>query len=141
MYNNITLTLAPQHLLPLRHICRANYESIMANPEASIETKEIAADLYHRVMLLHNAVNAEKIAVNTRAKYDRYVSNGKPVTTHANRPRKPAHTDTNDINTTEGRTPEQAQEPPQDMPDIPDIPDIPAQDPSANTATLQQRPF
>ena len=89
MDNNITLTLAPQHLRPLRHMCQANYESIMADPEASKEAKHIAADLYRRVMLLHNAVNAEEIAENTRAKYDRYISNGKRVTVHANAPGSP----------------------------------------------------
>lgn len=109
----ITLTLAPQHLRPLRHMCQANYESIMADPEASKEAKEIATDLYSRVKLLHNAVNAEEIAENTRAKYDRYISNGKRVTVHANAPRKPAQIDTNDNTTTEEKPLEQAQEPPQ----------------------------
>ena len=113
MDNNITLTLAPQHLRPLRHMCQANYESIMADPEASKEAKHIAADLYRRVMLLHNAVNAEGIAVNTRAKYDRYISEGKAVTVHPNRPRKPAQIDTNDNTTTEEKTLEQPPEPPQ----------------------------
>lgn len=109
----ITLTLAPQHLRPLRHMCQANYESIMADPEASREAKKIAADLYRRVMLLHNAVNALEIAVNTRAKYDRYISNGKHVTVHANATRKPAQINTNDNTTAEEKPLEQAQEPPQ----------------------------
>lgn len=113
MDNNITLTLAPQHLRPLRHMCQANYESIMADPEASKEAKHIAADLYRRVMLLHNAVNAEEIAENTRAKYDRYISEGKAVTVHPNRPRKPAQIDTNDNTTTEEKPLEQPPEPPQ----------------------------
>lgn len=109
----ITLTLAPQHLRPLRHMCQANYESIMADPEASKEAKHIAADLYRRVMLLHNAVNAEGIAVNTRAKYDRYISEGKAVTVHPNRPRKPAQIDTNDNTATEEKPLEQPPEPSQ----------------------------
>lgn len=109
----ITLTLAPQHLRPLRHMCQANYESIMADPEASREAKRIAADLCHRVVLLDNAVNALEIAVNTRAKYDRYISNGKRATVHANAPRKPAQIDINDNTTTEEKPLEQAQEPPQ----------------------------
>lgn len=109
----ITLTLAPQHLRPLRHMCQANYESIMANPEASKEAKEIATDLYRRVMLLHNAVNALEIAVNTRAKYDRYISNGKRVTVHTNAPRKPAQIDTKNNTTTEEKPLEQPPEPPQ----------------------------
>lgn len=133
----ITLTLAPRHLRPLRHMCQANYESIMADPEASKEAKEIATDLYHRVMLLHNAVNALEIAVNTRAKYDRYISNGERVTVHKNKPRKPAQIEANDSTNTEEKPLEQAPELLQDMPEIPDIPIIP----TANTATFQQRPF
>lgn len=109
----ITLTLAPQHLRPLRHMCQANYESITADPEATPEAKKIATDLYFRVMLLHNAVNAQEIAVNTRAKYDRYIANGNPVIIHPNKPKKPAQIDTNDNTTTEEKPLEQPPEPPQ----------------------------
>ena len=109
----IELTLSPQHLRPLRHICQTNYISIMADPEASKEARRIAADLYRRVSLLHSAVNAEEIAVNTRAKYDRYISEGKAVTVHPNKPRKPAQIDTNANTITEEKPLEQAQEPPQ----------------------------
>lgn len=137
----ITLTLAPQHLRPLRHICKANYESIMADSEASREAREIAADIYRRVLLLDNAVNALEIAVNTRAKYDRYISNGERVTVHKNKPRKPTQIEANDSTNTEEKPLEQAPELLQDMPEIPNIPDIPAQETTTNTATFQQRPF
>lgn len=135
----ITLTLAPRHLRPLRHICKANYESIMADPEASREAREIAADIYRRVLLLDNAVNALEIAVNTRAKYDRYISNGKRVTVHANAPRKPAQIDTNDNAATKEKPLEQAQEPPEATEEATDEKPN-THDPDNNTSIVK-RPF
>jgi hypothetical protein len=111
--NKITLTLAPQHLRPLRHMCKANYESILANTEATQEEKRLAADLYHRVMLLHNAVNAEEIAVNTRLKYDRYIANGKPFSVHTRAAQPPVMDEPTDNTTTDEKPLEQPPEPPQ----------------------------
>jgi len=128
--NKITLTLAPQHLRPLRHMCKANYESIMANTEATQEEKRLAADLYHRVMLLHNAVNAEEIAVNTRLKYDRYIANGKPVNVHTRAAQPPVMDEPTDTAATE----DGPQEGPQEAATGEDT-----EAPSTNTANILKR--
>lgn len=128
--NKITLTLAPQHLRPLRHMCKANYESIMADTEATQEEKRLAADLYHRVMLLHNAVNAEEIAVNTRLKYDRYIANGKPVNVHTRAAQPPVMDEQTDNTTTD----DGPQEGPQEAATGEDT-----EAPSTNTANILKR--
>lgn len=110
---NITLTLTRHNLKALRHICRTNLETVMNDPEATPQARKMADDLYQRVILLDKAVDAEEIAANTRAKYDRYVD-GKGDTARANGAQKPRNINTGANTTAEEKPLEQPSEPPQE---------------------------